>query len=52
MDKPRTIEAVKNDIRSRIGRRAPFLHADPEEAEEALARLQRLRWRGLGSSME
>jgi esterase FrsA len=39
MSKPRTIEEVKNDIRARIGRRAPFLHADRSEVEEALAQM-------------
>jgi pimeloyl-ACP methyl ester carboxylesterase len=36
---PRTLAEIKDDIRSRVGRRAPFLHADKAEAEEALARL-------------
>jgi hypothetical protein len=59
MDKPRTIEEVKNDIRSRVGRRAPFLHADPEEAEEALARMPNFdgeiwasAWNDLGARWE
>ena len=39
MSKPRTIAEVKNDIRDRVGRRAPFLHADKNEAEEALAKM-------------
>jgi hypothetical protein len=39
MDKPRTLEEIKNDIRSRVGHRAPFNHADKQEAEEALAKL-------------
>lgn len=36
----RSLEEIKNDIRSRIGHRAPFLYADPQEAEEALTRLK------------
>ena len=36
---PRTLTEVKDDIRSRVGKRAPFLHADKAEAEEALAKL-------------
>ena len=39
MSKPRSIEEVKDDIRERVGRRAPFLHADKAEAEEALAKM-------------
>ncbi len=39
MSEPRTLEAIKNDIRSRVGHRAPFLHADKADAEEALAKL-------------
>jgi len=39
MDKPRTLEEVKHDVLSRVGRRAPFNHADKREAEEALAKL-------------
>jgi esterase/lipase len=39
MSKPRTVEEVKNDIRERVGQRAPFLHADKIEAEEALAKM-------------
>jgi hypothetical protein len=35
MSQPRTLEEVKKDIRERVGRRAPFLHADKAEAEEA-----------------
>jgi esterase/lipase len=59
MDKPRTIEEIKNDIRSRVGRRAPFLHADPDEAEEALGRMQSFdgeiwasAWNDLGARWE
>src|SRR5438094_8178723 len=37
MDKPRTLDEIKNDIRSRVGHRSPFNHADKQEAEEALA---------------
>ncbi|MGZ8477030.1 MAG: alpha/beta hydrolase, partial [Candidatus Binatia bacterium] len=39
MSVPRTIEEVKNDIRDRVGHRAPFLHADKAESEQALARM-------------
>ena len=39
MSKPRTVDEVKNDIRDRVGRRAPFLHADKNEAEEALSQM-------------
>jgi acetyl esterase/lipase len=59
MDTPRTIEEVKRDIRSRIGRRAPFLHADEAEAEEALARMPNFEgevwasaWNDLGARWE
>jgi esterase FrsA len=40
MSEPRKVDDVKDDIRQRIGHRAPFLHADKSEAEEALARIQ------------
>lgn len=40
MTAPRAFEEIKEDIRGRIGRRAPFLHADRTEAEEALAKLK------------
>lgn len=36
---PRTIAEIKNDIRGRVGKRAPFLHADRGEVEEALGKL-------------
>jgi esterase FrsA len=39
MDTPRTLEDVKNDILSRVAHRAPFLHADKAEAEEALSKM-------------
>ena len=39
MDKPRALDEIKNDIRSRVGHRAPFNHAIKEEAEQALAKL-------------
>jgi hypothetical protein len=39
---PRTIEEIKNDIRSRVGKRAPFLHAGKSEAEQALVRLDNI----------
>ena len=44
---PRTLAEIKDDIRSRIGRCAPFLHADKAESEEALAQLDSIeseRW--------
>jgi esterase FrsA len=34
---PRTLAEIKDDIRSRVGHRVPFLHADNAEVEEALA---------------
>ena len=40
MSEPRTIDEVKDDIRSRVGRRAPFLYADRAEAEEALDKIK------------
>jgi acetyl esterase/lipase len=59
MSKPRSVEEVKNDIRNRVGRRAPFLHADENEAEEALARLPNFdgenwaaAWNALGARWE
>ena len=39
MNQPRSLEEIKNDIRARLGHRAPFLHADKAEAEEALGRM-------------
>ena len=59
MGKPRTIEEVKNDIRDRVGRRAPFLHADKGEAEEALGKMPNFEgetwaaaWNDLGARWE
>ncbi len=59
MSKPRTVEEVKSDIRERIGRRAPFLHADKAEAEEALAQMPSFEgevwaaaWNQLGARWE
>ncbi len=59
MSKPRTTEEVKNDIRERVGRRAPFLHADKGESEEALAKMPNFEgetwaaaWNGLGARWE
>jgi hypothetical protein len=59
MDRPRSVDEVKKDIRSRIGQRAPFLHADPREAEEALARMPDFggetwatAWNALGARWE
>jgi esterase/lipase len=39
MDKPRTLDEIKNDIRSRIGHRAPFNYAEESESEAVLAKL-------------
>lgn len=59
MDKPRTLEQIKDDIRNRVGHRAPFNHADKQEAEEALAKLSTLEgeswaavWNELGARWE
>ncbi|MGH7870916.1 MAG: alpha/beta hydrolase family protein [Candidatus Binatia bacterium] len=59
MSKARTIEEVKSDIRERVGRRAPFLHADKRESEEALAKIANFdgetwatAWNGLGVRWE
>jgi esterase FrsA len=59
MDKPRTLEEIKNDIRSRVGQRAPFNYADKQEAEEALGKLITLEaelwasaWSDLGTRWE
>lgn len=59
MSKPRTIDEVKNDIRGRVGRRAPFLHADKTEAERALAKMADFEgetwaaaWNELGAQWE
>jgi len=59
MSEPRTVEEVKNDIRSRVGHRAPFLHADKDEAEEALKRMPNFEgetwataWNELGARWE
>jgi esterase/lipase len=59
MDKPRTLEEIKDDIRSRVGRRAPFLHADKAEAEVALAKMNTVQgetwaaaWNELGARWE
>lgn len=59
MSQPRTVEEVKNDIRKRIGHRAPFLHANPEEAEQALAKMPNFEgetwaaaWNNLGARWE
>jgi esterase FrsA len=42
MSAPRKIDEVKDDIRGRVGRRAPFLYADEAEVQEALAKIKRL----------
>src|SRR5207302_1032088 len=59
MDKPRTLDEIKNDIRSRVGHRSPFNHADKQEAEEALAQLTSVdgetwasAWNELGARYE
>ena len=59
MDRPRTLDDIKNDIRSRVGHRAPFNHADKQEAEEAIARLNSVEgeawaaaWNELGARWE
>ena len=59
MSEPRTIDEVKNDIRQRVGQRAPFLHADKQEAEEALAQMANFEgetwaaaWNSLGARWE
>src|SRR3954464_4080847 len=56
---PRTIAEIKDDIRSRVGKRAPFLHADKAEAEEALAKLDNIEaepwaaaWTAIGAKWE
>jgi esterase FrsA len=59
MDKPRTLAEIKNDIRGRVGHRAPFNHADKQEAEEVLAKLcsvdgeaWAMAWNELGARWE
>jgi len=59
MSEPRTVEEVKNDIRSRVGQRAPFLHADKAESEQALAKMANFdgetwaaAWNDLGARWE
>jgi acetyl esterase/lipase len=59
MDRPRTLDDIKNDIRSRVGHRAPFNHADKQEAEEAIAKLNSVEgeawaaaWNELGARWE
>lgn len=59
MDKPRTLDEIKDDIRSRVGHRAPFNHADKHEAEEALTKLTSIEgelwasvWNELGARWE
>jgi esterase/lipase len=59
MSKPRTIEEVKNDIRDRVGRRAPFLHAAKDECEDALGKMPNFEgetwaaaWNSLGARWE
>ena len=59
MSAHRSLEEVKNDIRGRMGRRAPFLHVDRSEAEEVLASLPNFEgetwaaaWNALGERWE
>ena len=59
MDRARTLEEIKDDIRSRIGHRAPFVLADRSESEEALASLHGVEpepwaaaWSRLGARWE
>jgi esterase FrsA len=59
MSTARSLEEVKADIQSRIGHRAPFLHADKKEAEEALVQLKSVEsepwaeaWSRLGTRWE
>ena len=59
MSKPRKLDEIKNDIRERVGRRAPFLHADRAEADEALQKINGLdgeqwaeAWLSLGDRWE
>jgi esterase FrsA len=59
MDTPRTLDNIKDDIRSRVGHRAPFAYADKAEAEEALAKLDTVQgeswataWNELGARWE
>jgi esterase FrsA len=56
---PRTLGEIKDDIRSRVGLRAPFSHADKADAEEALARLDSIEsekwaaaWSEIGARWE
>jgi len=55
----RSLEEIKEDIRSRIGHRAPFIYADKNESEEALAKLKSVEpepwaqaWGRLGARWE
>ena len=59
MDKPRTLDEIKNDIRSRVCHRSPFNHADKRETEEALGKLTSVdgeiwakAWNDLGARYE
>lgn len=56
---PRSLEEIKEDIRSRIGRRTPFALADREESEKVLAELKGVEaetwaeaWMGVGARWE
>lgn len=55
----RSVDEIKDDIRGRVGHRAPFLHADKQESEEALAKLKSIEpeawadaWNDLGARWE
>lgn len=59
MSVARSLEEIKEDIRSRIGHRAPFIHAGKKESEEALAGLKSVEaepwaeaWSRLGERWE
>jgi hypothetical protein len=59
MSEPRKLDEIKNDILERVGRRAPFLHAEKAEAEDALGEITTLdgeqwaqAWLALGDRWE
>ncbi|HWP60206.1 MAG TPA: alpha/beta fold hydrolase [Candidatus Acidoferrales bacterium] len=56
---PRTLDEIKADIRSRVGHRVPFIHAEKPEVDEALSKLENLdperwaaAWNELGARWE
>jgi pimeloyl-ACP methyl ester carboxylesterase len=56
---PRTLTEIKDDIRSRVGHRVPFVHAGKAEVEEALAKLSSIEpepwaaaWNEIGARWE